>query len=710
MKKELLIVLLTCAGILFGQESKNTYIRGTVTDKEYGEPLVGANVIIRGTNYGTSTDKQGHYQLDISKIESGSYKVGANYIGYHDHYVNIEIPVIGNNEIDFILKESALTMDQIVVTGTRSERLLKHAPVTTQVIKKETITESGAADLSELLTQVTGASVTANAFGTGISTVDLQGFGSEHVMILVDGVKMIGRIEGRLDIGQIPVSQIERIEIVKGATSTLYGSEAMGGVINIITQAPAEEWHFSSGVQVGEYGRLNSDVAASGQYGGWQPVLNLSYHKFDGFDLDKSTDQEDGTHFDKYQGQLKLQRAFNENMILRLQTLYFEEEQSIISSSIFKDIILNDNNANRVEFDFRYPVGHIKTGVEYSAYNHRFDRYVLSSGFLKKGSNTEESLLKGDLLFDNTYGDHKLNGGYAFEKEKIISDRVTGGERSTTLHNVFLQDEIHLSQLFTTVLGARLDAHSIYGEELTPKASLMISPLYNMRVRMSYGRGFRAPSFKELYIDFNNLSVNYYAEGNENLKPETSDAYNLGLEYWTDNNYHTRVNFYYNKIKNLIEYEYKGIKNGFAYFQTANFLSAETWGAEWDMEYYPSSWLEIATGYNYMGSKNETTGDPLPLKPEHTINFRMVLKFPGKINLTINSQYYGRKFYVEDETIAGQPKEWISAYGVVNANLNFPLITYFDGHLGVKNINDYVDRTWGPMPGREFYGGIKFSM
>ncbi len=131
-------------------------------------------------------------------------------------------------------------MSSIVITGTRTERYLKDVPVTTQVIKGAKLRESGPMDVSQILNELTGVAVVENQFGTGI---ELAGFGADHILVLIDGMEILGRTNGQLDISQISTDQIERIEVVKGASSALYGSEALGGIINIITKTPQKDFN-----------------------------------------------------------------------------------------------------------------------------------------------------------------------------------------------------------------------------------------------------------------------------------------------------------------------------------------------------------------------------------------------------------------------------------------------------------------------------------
>ncbi len=688
-------------------------ISGRVIDIRNKTGLGGANIIIQGTAIGCAADADGYFELDVSGVTRNEFKIKVSYIGFHPDVKHISLPTDQNELITIALKESYLKLDQIVVTGTRTERFLKNTPVTTQVIDKTDLKNTGGTDISEALQEFTGITVNYNQFGTGVNTIELQGFGSEHVLMMVDGIKMIGRVNGELDLSQIPVSQVERLEVVKGASSSLYGSEALGGVINIITKQPSGKLKVNLWGNFGSYERINSGITLSMPFGKWHSGLNFAYRHYGGYDLSDQTASEDATAYQKYNGQLDLKGNLTNDLKLGFQAIYFTEMHEVVSSLTFKDQIHNDHYAFRSSVE-KKAIGswlNLKSSLEFSQHDHVFDRVVVSSGYLKKGSLTADKLAKADILFDFEKNTHTINGGYAFEYEAIDSDRVVGEHRNTTLHNIFIQDEVTPLTWFTVVGGFRYDAHSVYGTQFSPKISMMFSPQHNKRVRLSYGKGFRAPAFKELYIDYTNISVGYHIIGNPELKTEKSDAYQIDFEFWNSNNYHTRIHLFHNEIENLIDYDWQGIIDGYGTYRTENLLSVRTWGGEWDMEYFPNDWLKITVGYSYLDSENEETGEPLSFKSKHRSHGAIKIALNDNINFNVRGRYEGKRFYWEtsDENPDILTKERIDGYLLLNTHAVFTLFQRYDVSLGIKNLTDYVDKVWGPMPGRELYGGLSFA-
>ena len=685
-------------------------IVGRISDKETGEALPGANIVIEGKSIGTSADEEGYYELFVPDDIHGDNLLIASFVGYHDAVRKITFPLKEQLNINIELPVSLLSMDQIVVTGTRTERFLKDTPVTTQVIKGQTLEESGSTDVGEILSEVNGVSVDQHVrFG---SEVDIQGFDNNHILVLINGMKMIGRVNGNLDIAQIPSSEIERIEVVKGPTSALYGSQGMGGVINIITKEPAKKLSINSDLKAGSYGRYDGNLSLSYPLGKWQPYISGSYRKYGGFDLDKSTPIEDGSRLTKYDGQFGLTGKIVNDLELNLQGWYFQEERRRNLSADFEEKSTNDRTAVRAQAETKtmLPV-EVNTSLEFSQYDHLYGEIVRRSGYFKGGDRNIDELLKYDLLTSKNWNNNKLSLGYSYEYESVNSDRVESKKRNSNLHNIFLQDEYKFNTYLTLLGGIRFDSHSIYGEEFSPKFSLMVSPTYRSRIRLSFGHGFRAPSFKELYLMLRVPDVNLIVDGNPDLKPERSNAINADYELWNSNNYHLRLNLFYNKISNLIDDIRIDDGTPNLIYTYRNFASASTWGGEWDMKYFPTYWIEVTLGYSYLDSHDEKTGGPLPGRAKHRGKAGFIITFPRDIKLNMRSFYTGERLdtQINDETGEISEKIKINDYFLVNGNVSMPLPYRLKIYLGVRNLTDYVDKIWGPMPGREFYSGLTYK-
>ncbi len=684
-------------------------IRGTVVDKKTQKPLAGANIYVESTSIGVSSDVQGNFYLTIPDSLSGAYNVFCTYIGYHDEKYSLRLPLSRDVKFTFQLKESLLMMDQIVVTGTRSERFLKDTPVTTQVIKGDALTERGSSNLAEVLSEATGITAEYNPrFGSGL---DLQGFDSNHILLLIDGVKAIGRLNGEMDFSQFQAANIERIEVVKGATSAQYGSQAMGGVINIITKEPYDSSGIRASVRYGSHNRIEAGSTVHFMFRDWQPQLHVNYRHSDGFDLDKTDQKTDGPRYNRYDADFSLIHKTASATNTQIQARFFRENKNLLLNHFFESRTVNTRRTIHLQ-DNRSPgkLFNLHTSASYSFYKHTYDELVRSSGFVKNSDPTENELYKANIQASKTFFNNDLQFGYNFEKETIQSQRISGNIRHSNLHSLYLLDEWKPFTSATLLTGLRVDAHSIYGNHFSPKISLMWAATHTSRIRLSYGQGFRAPSFKELYLTLHVDEVNLTITGNPRLEPETSESVNLDYEIWNSDNYHTRLNLFFNRITNLINDIRIPTDDGSLRYTYHNFARADTWGVEWDMKFFPVEIFELTLGYRYLNSLELPEKTPIPGKIMHKGHGGVLLKLPLHIHFNTRVQYFGSRndSYVDESTNTVVQIPSIPAYWLFHANLSKTFSNGLVFSIGGRNLSNQINPQWGPVPGREWYTGLSF--
>lgn len=697
MIKKLLIFLLPILVTANG-------VDGIIKDKESGEPLASANVFFEGTEVGSTSDEAGYFSFN--EIPDGGEVLVISMIGYEPF--SIDIDRFENELLTVLLEKTLIEMSSIVITGTRTERYLKDVPVTTQVLKGEKLSESGPVDVSHILNELTGVAIVENQFGTG---AELAGFDADHILVLIDGMEILGRTNGQLDIAQIPTDQIERIEVVKGASSALYGSEAMGGIINILTKEPSKKFGISLGGDAGSYGRYNGNITLTGGFDNWKSKLYFNARRYGGNELNNNSLWEEGSSYKKYNTGLKLENSNFVSGILRIDSKVFFETQSLNSENIFEDVTDNLRLANRIEYEGNRENLKYKTGIEYSYFDHLYEQFVVSSGYKRSSDTTIDGLVKADMTFEVDRQAHKINGGVGYEYETIESDRIEPNSKSSNILFGFAQDEWSLGNKIVLLTGLRADNHSLYGGYLSPKLSIMYKPEPISRVRLSYGRGFKAPTFKEMFLDYTVLQIGYLIIGNPDLEPEISNSMILDVERWRTNRYHARVNIFYNEIQNLIDYVSRGYNDsGVHVWQTANIHKARTQGIDVDFTYFFTPKIEFVIGYSYLDTWDVDNESPINLKAKHKGNAKLRLQLPWDISFNIRGQFVGERYYGEESITEGIYEEsWIDEYFLLHTNLKVPVYKNIVLNAGVNNITDFYDEVWGPMPGREWYVGLNFN-
>jgi outer membrane receptor for ferrienterochelin and colicins len=262
-------VILFAALLFVLPASAQTYgdIEGTVVEMKNGHGIPGASVAIEGINRGTGTDGEGHFT--INRLVPGTYKVVVSSLGFLTRVEEIEIGPLETVDLKFVMDESPLEVEGIVVTGTRTPRYIKEVPIRTEVITRKAIENKSAANLYEALAGTPGVRVEQQCQACNFSVLRLQGLGADHTQILLDGQPVYSGLASVYGLQQLGTADIQQIEVVKGAGSALYGSNAIAGAINIISVIPQKPEGLV-GVEIGQHGTNKYKITAAtreGRYG-----------------------------------------------------------------------------------------------------------------------------------------------------------------------------------------------------------------------------------------------------------------------------------------------------------------------------------------------------------------------------------------------------------------------------------------------------------
>ncbi len=257
-------------------------VRGSIVDADTGAPLAFVNVCLRGGVSGGITNRAGEFH--IPNVMVGPQKIVASMMGYKTLTKDVVIEPDRTATVDFALTETALEMGAVVVTGTRTTRYVKDVPVRTQVMTRQSIEDAGACDIYEALDGTPGVRVEQQCQFCNYSQIRLQGLGPDHTQVLVDGQPVYSGLAGVYGLQQIGTASLDRIEIVKGAGSAVYGSGAIAGAINLVTRMPRARPEAGLRLEFGEYGTQSYDFSASQQFGSAGLVVFAQKNKGDAID------------------------------------------------------------------------------------------------------------------------------------------------------------------------------------------------------------------------------------------------------------------------------------------------------------------------------------------------------------------------------------------------------------------------------------------
>lgn len=655
------------------------------------------------------------------------------------------------------MNDDPFNLEQIVVTATRTEKKIKNTPVITQVITAKQIEERGTGNIQDLLTQeVPGLNFQEVGYGTSI---DIQGLGSKHILFLIDGERIAGENGGNIDYSRINLYNIDHIEIVKGASSALYGSQAMGGVINIITRKAQKKFEASAGIRYAgknqqnykdtpkdhsqykyrthlDKPNLNTNLSLGLNLGKFTMNTDILYKSFDGYQLyDKkplvkffpaynttiteelNTTPTSISGYEDVQVTHKMDYRFSKRLKVQLKGSYYMlNKYDFQADNIFEksedytyggtiDYTISDKSA-------------LVASIHTDHYN-RYDKYELKSGHRLEYKN---NIIQPRVVYTTTALDKQtITGGLEFYRESLFSDKFETGvkeNKSQWYATAFLQDDWSINKQFSVVAGLRCDYHEKYGANVTPKASVMYK-VFPFTVRFNYARGYRSPSIKELYMNWDHLGM-FWIYGNSKLKPETNNYISLSGEYvnsWININ----TNIYSNWFRNKIEGMWSNDQTELHY---TNVGKSHLAGVETMCKVQINRHINVHGAYNYLYTSKDADGVRLSSSSPHSGNIRAeyntrIPRYATVVNLSGNIMGKKRFDVLDELEIEGKKVEAyyqakVNPYCLWDLTVSQYIMQNLRITAGITNLFDYTsDRVTfntSTSPGRNYFIACNYTL
>ncbi|MEJ8293645.1 TonB-dependent receptor [Delftia tsuruhatensis] len=648
------------------------------------------------------------------------------------------------------------SLSTVVVTASGTAVDIKEAPASISVITREDIERKPVTSIGELLSTIPG--VTGGLSGTGAqSKIKLRGLPEKYTLILVDG-KRQGNSAGinyRDDLGSqdldwISPEMIERIEVVRGPMSSLYGSDAMGGVINIITRKIGKRWSGST--------TLNYSKPSDGDRGDTRQLgFNISGPLSDKFGLrlggnytDRAADEGTGGFPGTYQSTAG-SRKQNLNALLNWQltpdqVIGIEAAQGIQRATgsdartASGDQVVYPWGLSKLE-QTKFGISHDgRWGDLTSKLNLVHNKYEDKGDTI--GNNSKETTLDGRIDKPlKLWGlDQAMTLGMQWRRESLdnrdtiglapidyAGRPVSGSGLSATTWALFGEDQIFLRENLALTLGLRMDHHQKYGNNWSPRAYLVYHPASEWTVRGGVSRGFRAPNLKEnsasaatqsggngcrslAGMGWTNTSVNAdgtrgcYMAGNPDLQPETSTNFELGTS-WDRNGWALGATYFHTNFKNKIDYQPLGLYNGFWWTRMANAQRARTRGLEGFVNVPLAKGLTWNTNITKMfESKNLSTGASLLAVPELSIYSSLQWQIRQGWSAMFSARHVGKEVVT-----TGTATTFAKAYTTFDVSMNYNVTDSMTLRAGIINLTDKETRTIGANydnGGRTYFVGM----
>jgi outer membrane receptor for ferrienterochelin and colicins len=688
------LALVTGAAAAVAQDA--TELRGRVLDAVTGAPIAGAAVVLAGRDGAATSGVDGRWA--IGGVRGGEFVAVVTRAGFASRTVRGRVPVAA--ELLVALTPEALKLDALVVTASRRVQRLADVPVTTELITRGEIEQTGASDLASALVERTGIQLEGGTpAGAGVI---LEGFGSERVLVLLDGQPLVGRISGQFDLSRIPTSIVQRVEVVKGPQSSLYGSEAMGGVVNVITRRPERGvWGAGADVTAGTQGRADADATLSGSAG------PLAYTVQGGRRTTRLTPgqaAETGALSERWDGSTRLAWSPRPSLEVGASGLMLRERQRWQSGQLYH-FADNVQRSARLEAAWTAPASRLGATLYLTDFDHLSRQATAPAPVDGDGDHEVQRLLEGEILYNLARGEQALDVGIEAKRETTASDRVEGHDR--TLHSLepFAQATWTVGRA-SIVPGMRLAWSEQWGTHWTPRLAALYRPVPALGLRASVGRGYRAPAFKELYLDFLNTGAgfSYTVRGNPDLTPESSTNLTASAE-WAEGPVYLRAQGFYNRFDDFIETRLVGDSSGVTVYSYGNVARGFTRGVELEGGFVHGGFRAEA-GYSRTRARDTGTGQPLLGLSPHTARLSLENPLGLGVRGALTGLYTGPTpvTVTEAGTIAER-----DGFLRLDLRLTRPIREGVRVTAGVKNLFDTDPGDWPGFAGRHLYLGLSWN-
>lgn len=642
-------------------------------------------------------------------------------------------------------ENKVIHLEKTVVTATRTAKNIFEVPIRTEVVTATDIQKSQAKNIADALKYIPGLFI-SESHGKRGQIASIQGFDANRILILINGERQTAPTGSSIDLTQISTNGVERIEIVKGASSALYGSEAMGGVINIITKTPPQGTNFKIGTKVGSYlstsdsnppDIFNIYEEFSVNKNIWNLKINSDYKNDKGFDFDTSNLDTDGDKVNTLNLYAKMGVSPNANWDSSLTLQYFLENKKRLYSTnvpgigVISNQYLEDSERAKSSWAFCYTFNNdaqIKSNLYFESFSDISIEDIVKSPQIEQKRTAKINIIGSEFQFDLPIGKNQKYtfGSSIFYSEMNQEIKKEGSTNSTSIdeipkgsetenYSLYFQPDIMLNQWWELVPGIRYQYDSDFGSFVAPKFNTSLKPIDDLIIRFGYGVGYRVPNLKERYYFFDHSAIGYQVMGNTDLQPEQSQNFQAGFDYKYKERFSVNFNIFFNHIKNLIDteidLEQSGVK-GLQVFTYKNIRRAETNGFETNFDYYFIKNIKGSLGYNFLNAIDKDTDKFLTKTSNHQFKIGLEYKIESwKSEILINWVYQSKQYVDEDNTITSP------AWNTLDIRWNKQFGKHINCFTGLNNAFD-VHRSTGmnksqdfrPSVGRNLYVGMEYNV
>lgn len=606
-----------------------------------------------------------------------------------------------------ICRAEDINLDKIVVTPTKTEALQSQVGTSSTVISSDQIEGNQSTDVADTLRNVPGISISQSGSFGSLTDIYIRGAKPEYTLVMIDGVPVNDTMSpGRsFDFAHLTIDNIERIEVIRGPQSTLYGSDAVAGVINVITKKGEGKPSFNIVSEGGTHNTFKEAVAFSGSNDKVDFSFQESCFTTSGISTAKDGTERDGDRDTTFSSRLGYKVFDNAKLNLILRNSYSKTD---LDSAAFTD----DPNytgwykdwVGRVDFsqelahwfNYKLAVNNFWVERKYRNYPDSLDATDTQSWY--KGNNRKFEYQQNIIPIEwntITFGtDFNTETGSSYYRSDAAITHFDKKNLDTA--GYYLQDQLKVKDMFFITPGVRLDDHELFGKEWTYKVSSACLLPTDTKLKFNWGTAFKAPSLYELY------SIEDYGGGpigDPNLKPDKSKSYDLGFEQgFLKKKINFGLTYFYNKFKNMVDYDLAANKY-------KNIGGVMTKGFEANVGFKPVPLLLFNFNYTYTKAENRDTEKELVRRPKNKFGLDLNWRPLDKFNLNFEGAYVGSNWNNSANTQKVKP------YYLFHLAASYKVRDNFEIFGRIHNLFDrkYEEVSGYSTLGRTFYGGIKTS-
>ena len=656
-------------------------------------------------------------------------------------------------------------LDEVIISGTKTIRVVSSLPLNASVINKVEIEKTNATRLSDVINEELGL-ITVSDFG-GAEGIQMQGLDSEYTLVLIDNQPLVGRLAGTLDLNRVSVGNIKQIEIVRGPSSSLYGNNAFAGVINIITDEPKEGFNGNVSSSYETHNTTDSNISLSYKNKDFNGSVFFNKYSSDGYDLIEDDGLNTVNEFNNNTLQIKLGYDISKKFKVRINTRHFTQMiDNIAPNNLSGETFTAEDNIN---FIISHKSDKFNTDFEIYFTSYFGDEFLDD----ELGNRFSESFYDHILLKPEIKTVYKIDNQKEFvfglgNEYETLNRTYFEIEPKQNSPFIYFQYDYKPNEKINLILGGRFDKYKEYKSQISPKFSGIYKIQNNESIKISTGYGYKTPDFRQLYFNFSNSTVGYSVIGynvvedvinqlidegqianiiipieefEDPLSPESSFGVNIGYSRKINEKISLSSNIFSNSAKNLIDYRVIANKiNGQNVFSYYNVNNVSTFGFDINTKYKADNYLNFSIGYQLLyaydldARKAFENGDVYARLTVDSPAFR--LKKSDYFGLYNRSRHMGvlkiNYNNLENNFSCNLRLRYRSKYGIYDSNSNNYLDKYDDfvnGHIttnismnkiinssltvsgGVENIFNYLDRqNISNLSGRIYFLRAKYNL